>query len=301
MKRIIDGVARRLISKRAAIHMNEADLLTRRKGFVTRRTPAGEVEALLGKLAPIAREGLDLIRLGPDSDGGYLVPDDLAEIEACFSPGVGPVSGFEKDCANRGMKVFMADNSVDSPAEDHPSFNFEQKFIGSISNDAFMTMDHWVDTSIPGSESDLVLQIDTGDEYEIFLNMSDRLLSRFRIIVAEFHGLDQFWNHDVFRLASRAFDRIFQTHACVHIHPNSCCGSFEFGGLDIPRVAEFTFLRLDRISGAPCASVLPHPLDRANTHKPPVALGSLAPAGHPTSSKSSTQAQAGERSKFHST
>lgn len=37
----------------------------------------------------------DLIRLGPNGDGGYLVPDDLTGIEACFSPGVCATSEFE--------------------------------------------------------------------------------------------------------------------------------------------------------------------------------------------------------------
>lgn len=50
-----------------------------------------------------------LIRLGPMSYEGYLIPDDLEGIEACFSPSVGFNSIFEKDCADRGMKVFLAD------------------------------------------------------------------------------------------------------------------------------------------------------------------------------------------------
>ena len=36
-----------------------------------------------------------LIRIGGDSDGSYLVPDDLAGITACFSPGVNRIKYFE--------------------------------------------------------------------------------------------------------------------------------------------------------------------------------------------------------------
>jgi len=38
----------------------------------------------------------ELIRLGAEKDGGYLIPNDLAGIEACFSPGVGNEFNFEK-------------------------------------------------------------------------------------------------------------------------------------------------------------------------------------------------------------
>lgn len=33
-----------------------------------------------------------LIRLGGNSGGGYIIPDDLENISACFSPGVSDIS-----------------------------------------------------------------------------------------------------------------------------------------------------------------------------------------------------------------
>jgi hypothetical protein len=83
----------------------------------------------------------ELIRLGPEGDGGYLVPNDLAEIEACFAPGVSVISGFEKDCADIGIKVFLADKSVDHPAESHKLFYFTKKYVGVTTSDDFMTID----------------------------------------------------------------------------------------------------------------------------------------------------------------
>ena len=71
-------------------------------------TPRNDVESLIRRLHPRMTDK-GLIRLGPAGDGGYLVPDDLDGIEACFSPGVGDLVGFERDCLARGMRVFMAD------------------------------------------------------------------------------------------------------------------------------------------------------------------------------------------------
>ena len=39
----------------------------------------------------------DLIRVGGNGDGGYLVPDILDNIDYCFSAGVGEISTFEKE------------------------------------------------------------------------------------------------------------------------------------------------------------------------------------------------------------
>ena len=56
------------------------------------------LHALLQALRPLD-PGIELIRIGPDSDGGYLVPDDLDGIRHAFSPGVSTESGFEAELA----------------------------------------------------------------------------------------------------------------------------------------------------------------------------------------------------------
>lgn len=99
---------------------------------------------LLGKIIPDLYPiipGKPLIRVGPAGDGGYLVPDDLDGISACFSPGVSLISGFELQCAQHGMDVFLADASVDAPEHDHPRFHFRDTFIGDKTIENFITMD----------------------------------------------------------------------------------------------------------------------------------------------------------------
>lgn len=220
-----------------------------------------KIRELMKKLWP--REGDHaLIRLGPDSDGGYLVPDDLDGIIACFSPGVSAISGFEKDCADRGMKVFLADRSVDQAADSHERFHFTRKYVGVTTNEDFMTFDDWVDSSIPNCDEDLIFQVDIeGFEYETILNISDKLMRRCRILVVEFHHLNQLWNGHFFRLASRTFEKILQTHSCVHIHPNNDRKLQRMKGLSIPPLAEFTFFRKDRFGTSSTAKTFPHPLD----------------------------------------
>jgi hypothetical protein len=239
---------------------------------LTRLTSRHDLEALLLSLRPRLVDQA-MTRMGPKGDGGYLVPDDLVGIEACFSPGVAMSSGFERDCADLGMRVFMADGSVDGPAESHESFRFTKRNLGATSTDDVMTLDQWVEDSLPNPGSDLILQIDIeGAEYETLLSASDSLMRRFRIIVAEFHELDKLLSRPFFGFAKATFAKICQTHVCVHIHPNNCCGSVKAVGLEIPRVTEFTFLRKDRIHNEVFARTFPHPLDHDNTANPSIPL-----------------------------
>jgi len=124
--------------------------------YPTSMTNKRELEGLIDTLRPVSTD-IELIRLGPLGDGGYLVPDDLQGIEACFSPGVSDISGFEIDCADLGMKVFMADASVEGPAISHQAFQFTKKHVGAVSDD-FMTMDQWVASSSVGTDTDLLLK-----------------------------------------------------------------------------------------------------------------------------------------------
>lgn len=231
------------------------------------RPARNDVAALLRQLRPVATEHA-LIRLGPPGDGGYLVPDDLDGIEACFSPGVGPTSGFESDCAAAGMKVFMADGSVDGPATVSDVFHFVKRHLGSGSGGETMTLDRWVAESLPGSKSDLLLQMDIeGAEFDALLHTTDRVLGRFRIIVIEFHEMHRFAERDFLDRAAATFDKLRRNHICVHIHPNNCCGNAEVDGVRLPYIAEFTFLRRDRVSRRwrrRFVRSFPHPLDEDN-------------------------------------
>lgn len=232
-----------------------------------KRVNKTDLAGLIETLHPID-SGIELIRLGPDGDGGYLIPDDLEGIRYGFSPGVSTESGFEADLADRGMNLFLADYSVEAPAQSGPALVFDKKFIGCISDDTYLTLDDWKEARLPEYNDDLLLQMDIeGAEYESLMAVSMGLLAQFRIMVIEFHYMHQLWNKPWFALVSRVFDKISKTHSVVHIHPNNCCGALSSRGLVLPRVAEFTFLRNDRVKQRNYRASFPHPLDRDNTAK----------------------------------
>ena len=64
--------------------------------YLEKKTNPKLVFDTLKKLMPY-EVGFELIRLGENSDGGYLLPKDFDEIKYCYSAGVGFVTQFEKD------------------------------------------------------------------------------------------------------------------------------------------------------------------------------------------------------------
>ena len=92
--------------------------------IVARTTPKGlksskaNVERVLKFLHPVASPQ-PTIRLGPTGDGGYVTPDDLEGIVGCFSPGVSDQAGFELALADKGIRCFLADASVEQAPVNH--------------------------------------------------------------------------------------------------------------------------------------------------------------------------------------
>lgn len=245
--------------------MSLASGLVNRLGY--RLSRATKDEALARFLADMAPKPIatPLIRIGGDGDGGYLVPDCLDGIVACFSPGVAQTCGFELDLAGRGMKSYMADLSVDGPPVPHPLFGFEKKFLGTVDDDRFTRLQSWMTRHEPAG-GDLLLQMDIeGAEYAVVLDTPAEALRRFRIVVLELHAFDQIFVASAFEFYMQAMGKLLADFEVVHAHPNNCSRLRSNGVYEVPRVLEVTFLRRDYVVVDPGRTLsFPHPLDKPN-------------------------------------
>jgi hypothetical protein len=232
---------------------------------VTGCTDGADVLSLIKSLKPMDC-GKELIRIGGNGDGGYLVPDDLEGIEYCFSPGVSTTADFETHLATLNIRSFLADYSVDSPPIQRPEFTFDKKFLGADDNESFFTLKSWKDKYLRGYTGELLLQMDIeGFEYEVIGSTPNDVLSTFRIMVIEFHFLDRLFDQFVYKLVFKpCFEKILKHFHVAHIHPNNCCGTVKTGAIEIPRVLEFTFYNKNRVAGAKAKHEFPHPLDKDN-------------------------------------
>lgn len=243
------------------------------KSLVIPRKFNERILSLIKELNPVDT-GVELIRIGPSGDGGYLLPNDLSGIQACFSPGVHTQIAFDIDIARRGVRVHLADAAVPAPQDMTTNMTFIPKYVGAVNDQTTITMDDWVQQAGEVGSYDLMLQMDIeGSEYEVLMSTSEALLKRFRIIAMEFHMLDQLWNPGFLSLVKPIFHKLLASHYCVHIHPNNFCGVFVRGGIEIPTVMEFTFHRKDRLrETVKPITRLPHPLDVDNKDRPPIVL-----------------------------
>jgi hypothetical protein len=224
------------------------------------------VRALIARLRPVATE-YPLIRLGAHGDGGYLLPDDLDGISACFSPGVDQTAAFEAELLGRRIPCFLADASVDCPPI--AGVHFTKKFLGVVNDTDTITLDDWVKAHKP-SGGDLLLQMDIeGAEWPVLLNVSRETLLRFRILIIEFHDLERLMDKHAFQIIKPTFDRLLQDFHIVHNHPNNYGKTISYRSLVIPRAQEMTFLRKDRAQSTRPVRTFPHPLDAKNDPNSP--------------------------------
>jgi hypothetical protein len=235
-----------------------------RAGFsVLRQSSAADQARLLAMMKPVETEH-PLIRIGDEDDGGYLVPEDLDGIEACFSPGVGPVSCFEQGMLDRGIRTFQIDASVDKSHLTDPRNVFERKFLGIDSEGDYITLDDWVGEKLPGS-SELLLQMDIeGHEWLALAQVSTQTLLRFRVIVLEVHFLDRVFDEFGPLIIEPVLARLRRHFDIVHLHANNYGTPIRSRAMTVPPVVELTLLRKDRSTERRPVSVLPHPYDRDN-------------------------------------
>lgn len=236
-----------------------------------RRMSADRMERLADVLAPRA-VGVELIRCGEAGDGGYILPDDLDGLAACFSPGVDRIATFETAMIARGLPCFLADASVEAAPISGPLVHFEKLFLGPVTRPGFITLDDWVKRHAP-PKGDLILQMDIeGAEYDVLATASVATLSRFRVIVIELHRTHLALRARHYPRIMAALQQLATHFVPVHLHPNNARPFVRFGDYVVPRTLEVTYLRRDRIRSAPApVAVMPHPLDQTNvpTHPDP--------------------------------
>lgn len=229
-----------------------------------RQDPGAAHKAALAAMKPVLTD-IKLVRIGGDADGGYLVPDDLDGVAACFSPGVNLVADFERELIDRGIKSFQIDASVENSPLVHPMNVFERKFLGFETKGKFISLDDWVNQYAPGNE-DLILQIDIeGAEWLALAAASAETLKRFRIIVIEMHFLEYLAEQIGSLVIAPIIERLVDMFHFVHLHANNG-GPLHFhaGDYECPSLLEATLLRKDRAVARGPVMTLPHPLDRDN-------------------------------------
>ncbi|QQS55463.1 MAG: FkbM family methyltransferase [Candidatus Competibacteraceae bacterium] len=233
--------------------------------WIERSADPARINALIRSLRPKSTVA-PLVRIGPNGDGGYLLPDDLDGISVCVSPGISVEIGFDLAMAERGIRVFMADASVDGPPQSNSRFQFVKKFLDVFEDDKHIRLDSLCASIQRELCGDRILQMDIeGAEWRVLLDANSETLRMFRIMVIEFHDLKQVFSRYSFDFIEATFRKILQTHSVVHLHPNNIVNPTVFDRFSVPSLMEITFYRNDRpFSMQTNDFTYPHPLDIDN-------------------------------------
>ncbi len=232
--------------------------------------PTEKWSVFVQKIRPV-NNGYQLIRVGPASEGSYLLPDDLDGLALNISPGVGETWQFEKSLLKDfGIPSWMVDASVPKPPTLPNQMEFFDKFLvphptwdsGISISELIVKADE-----IYGSNSDLMLQMDIeGAEFECLLYVKRSDLLRFRIIAIEFHDMELWVQNSFFaKTLMPIFNKLLNDFDVVHSRANNHAHTFFYKGYFIPSALELTFHRKDRSKSYAGFRNLPSELDIFNS------------------------------------
>jgi len=228
--------------------------------------PLEKFSSFVNAIAPIDN-GHELVRIGPPSDGSYLLPDDLKGIGLNISPGVGRTFQFESTLLEEyGIPSVMLDASVAPPPNLPDAIEFVEKFVVPHSNSTSgISISELVSqaTARHGDNVDFTLQMDIeGAEYEILKYANPDDLLRFRILAIEFHDME-LWVQNTFysRTLLPVFTKLLEHFDVVHSRAHNSSHTFRYKGYFIPSALELTFHRKDRLVAQNGYRQLPSELD----------------------------------------
>jgi len=185
------------------------------------------------------------VRLGVDTDGGYVIADGLAPYDLYISAGVSCEESFTRDFINtyhmNEANSFAFDGTIDKyPHEYTSSISFIRKNISTV-NDAHNTnLDN-----VLSRHKDAFLKMDI-EAHEWKWLTHTPYLKNIKQMVIEFHGVwDANWPGNTNSLppgfTHECFEKLSENHAIVHVHGNTGGGTVN----GLPNVIELTYVRRD--------------------------------------------------------
>jgi hypothetical protein len=221
------------------------------------------VRAVLGKLTPHDCANVGKTRYGKLNDGGYVMSDDFEGVTTVFSLGIDDDVSWDLDMANKGLKIFQYDHTIDQVPAIHPNFTWEKTGISSDDSlEGYKTLTKVVEENSNCEDNDLILKCDIeGHEWPVIASCHSALLARFRQIVIEIHAMNALANSKHANLIRQAITNLTTYHHVVHVHANNHAPWAILGSIPVPTVLELTLLRKDRGNFVPSTSEFPTPID----------------------------------------
>lgn len=237
-----------------------------------------KIASTLSHLNPKKVKDMDLIRVGGERDGGYLMLKPLLpKGKVAYSLGVGKTSKWEDQIKDYGYDIHMYDHTVNGAPVQHPQLHFHKTGIGPKNQGPLKTIETIIEDNGHSNETDMLLQCDIeGAEWESFAWTPQKTLGQFSQIILEMHWFLHYCSDpNRLNLIHKTLSNLSQNFTPYHIHSNNYVGLFGVKGKVMAEVIEVSYVRNDLVEFTNEKLVFPTPLDKPNSkgNKPDVILG----------------------------
>lgn len=205
-------------------------------------------------LQPYLIDGCNLVRIGCENDGGYVIPESMIYLcTKLISVGIGSDISFEKNLLelNNRIKIYCFDHVIAALPE--CDFKYTENFV-HYRNGLGFGKNNLIDINSAYRLCDLrnedvvIFKMDAeGAEWNCGIDTFD--FSNTACIVLELHSLIRKYKYEYY---AACLDSLCKNHICVHVHGNNACGMFEFEGLHYPGMMEATFIHKKFIEDRQC-------------------------------------------------
>jgi len=178
------------------------------------------------------------IRIGRQTDGGYVVVNEGDVYDAFISCGLSDETSFEENFPYK-IPSWAFDGTISGRPKDLPEhISYVRKNVGTENTETLTNMH-----DIIQNYNDIFLKMDIESHEWRWITATD--MSPFRQIVIEFHGVWSGYIEEDGPSPSekmKAAQKLASTHRLVHVHANNCV-PMQAG--QAPWVGEFTWIRKD--------------------------------------------------------
>lgn len=203
-------------------------------------------------LRPWTASDLELIRVGGDNDGGYVMSADIS-VDRAISVGVGRDISWDECMASKGVRVDAFDHTVRKLPHSAAGVTFHKVGVGTAPG--CRPLRSLVAATV--GTADCILKVDIeGNEWEA---LSGEYLGQFTQILLELHNLENVATDPRIR---DVLHELHSSHLPVHLHANNYSSVFRFDSLWFCSVIEATFVRRDQFPDWRPADALREDLDR---------------------------------------
>ena len=182
---------------------------------------------------------LDKKRIGPEEDGGYVMPELVLEkCSALFTYGVGGDTRYEEDFVKQyNKKAYLFDHTTGQPAWERDNLIFTPEGLGYEEN-CKEWFDHYDHFNIEG---DIFLKIDVEGTERTYFNETDisKLNEKVLGIAIEIHYID---NIEYRQQCISLIEKLNEGFVLCHTHGNSWSPSVPIEDESVPTVLELSFI-----------------------------------------------------------